>query len=253
MPAQKPEVKFALQFPQGDILCMKSDSIGSNNNSIGGVYFQPKDSAEAFMVWGERKELFGKNAITVGLDRETGAGGYSVVYEFNDTGALTDARLVSKTETLRGTLADDKTVASLNAALQQDAIKLYKREDTALTKVFNVASFPDGKLLIQLFNRNELYIGTPGNYAKVDASLAVQGGNSMYYRTPDGGSIDLPYSYGGPGRNDVPTFKGEELKYLNVESGADPAKFGLQLDGGVKHLDPFSPQLKSSAPKPPKL
>jgi len=245
------ELKFVLQFPQGDVLCMK-DPYNSDDDELGGVYFQPKGSNEAFIVWGERNDLFGKYAITVAKDRDTGAGDYSVVYEFNDSGSLLDARLVSKKETVRGTLADDKTVAALQDDVTQGRITFIERRDTELTKVFNAASFPDGTLLVQLHNRKGLYMGKDGNFTKVDAQLVVQGGGSMYYKTPDGASIDLPYGYGGPGRNDVPTFKGQELKYINVQSGSDPAKLGLKLEAAKPHLDPFSPQLKSAAPKLPK-
>jgi hypothetical protein len=109
-------------------------------------------------------------------------------------------------------------------------------------------------LLIQLFNKNELYLGTSGNYTKVDASLAFQGRNSMHYKLATGESIELPYGFDGPGENDIPKFKGEELVYLNARSGEDPAKFGLNLSAGIVHLDPFSPQLTASRPgSPPRV
>ena len=247
MSKKNTEIKFALEFPQGQILFMKSENSYSGSD-IGGIYFRHQDSDDAFMVWGERKELFGKNAVTVAKNRETGAGGYSVVYEFDDKGALSDARLVSGDETVRGHLADAKTVQALQDKIAQGGMTFYDPRDTELAKVFNVASFPDGRLLVQLFNKNELYLGTPGNYEKVDAQLQAQGGNAMYYRTPEGESIDLPYGYGGPGRDDIPKYKGEELKYLDVQPGASPAKFGLDLAPGVRHLDPFS--AKRNTPKP---
>lgn len=248
---QPSTVKFALEFPQGSILFMENDRPGVSGD-VGAIYFQPRGAAEAFMVWGERKELFGKHAVTVAKDRETGAGGYSVVYEFGANGALADARLVSQAETVQGALATPETVQALNDALARGEIMLYGRQDTELSKVFNAASFPDGRLLVQLLNKNELYLGTPGNYEKVDAHLVAQGGNSMYYKTAAGEDIELPYGFGRPGRDDIPKFNGEELTYLPVEPGADPAKFGLALAPGVVHLDPFSQQLRTQKPSAPK-
>lgn len=235
-------VKFALSFPQGDMLFMTN----------GGIYFQPEGAGDAFMVWGERKELFGKNAVMVSKNRETGGGDYSLVYEFAESGALSDARLVTKTETFRGTLADGAKLAAVNDAIAAGSFRLYSTRDTALAKIFNVAAFPDGRLLIQMFNENTLYLGKPGAYEKLDAQLQAQGGNSMYYKTAAGDSIELPYSFGGPGRNDVPKFNEEVLTYLNVEGRQDPEKFGLDLSGGIRHLDPFTPA-KPAAPKAPGL
>ncbi len=236
------EIKFALEFPQGLILFVDS-----------AAYFQPHKSTDAFSVSGERKELFGKNAINVAQNKDTGADAYSVVYEFAANGALADARLVAKTETVNGKLADEKTVLGLNEALAQNKITLHKYK--APDSIFNAAQFLDGRLLIQLFNENQLYLGTPGNYTKLDAELKVQGGNSMYYKTATGESIDLPYGYGGPGPGNVPKFDGEELSYLDVGAGSDPAKLGLDLSPGIAHLNPFSPQLtapKPQRPKPPR-
>ena len=238
MTSKKDDIKFALDFPQGHILFM----------SGGGAYFHPHKGADAFMVWGERKELFGKNAITVSKDRDTGAGGYSVVYEFAENGALSDARLVNGTQTLRGALADSKTLQGLNDALAQGEITLYNRRDTEPASVFNAARFPDGRLLIQLANKNELYLGKPGSYEKLDATLQVQGGCSMYYKTAKGDSIALPYGMGGPGYDDIPKFNEEELTYVNVRPGQPPDKFGLDLSSGIRHLDPFSPEV--AAPRP---
>lgn len=237
------EIKFAIEFPQGHVLFMKDTNAYSNSTGIGGIYFRAHDSAHAFLVYGERKELFGKNAVTVGADRDTGATGYSVVHEFNAAGQLVDARLVSKEETLTGKLVDDAALAAMNAELAADKIRFLSQRDTELARVFNVASFPDGRLLVQLFNRNELYLGTPGNYEKLDAQLQAQGGNSMYYKLASGESIELPYSFGGPGRNDVPKFGDQELKYLDVKSGDKPEKYGLTIKPGVTPLTPFSPGL----------
>ncbi len=245
MTAKNTEAKFALEFPQGRIVFMQPEH-ASSGNDIGGIYFQPKDSKDAFIVWGERKELFGKHAVTVAKNRDTGNAGYSVVYEFENN-ALVDARLVSPSETVRGALLDNAGLQALNAQLAAGDIKLYGNRDTELAKVFNVAAFADGRQLIQLMNKNELYLGTPGNFEKLDAKLFVQGGNSMYYKLATGESINLPYGYGGP-NHEVPTFAGEPMKYLDVRAGEDPAKLGLNLKGGVTPLDPFSPQLK--APKP---
>jgi len=233
------QVKFGLTFPQGDMLFMTD----------GGIYFQPEGRNDAFMVWGERKELFGKNAVMVSKNRETGGGDYSLVYEFAEDGRLSDARLVTKTETIRGQLADVARLTAVNEGLADGSFKLYSTRDTALAKIFNVASFPDGRLLIQMFNENTLYIGKPGAYEKLDAKLHAQGGNSMYYKTAAGDSIELPYSFGGPGRNDIPKFNDEVLNYLNVEGRQDPKSFGLDLSGGIRHLDPFTPP-SPAAPKP---
>lgn len=235
------QIRFALDFPQGHILFIENS----------GAYFLPRHSMDAFQVWGERKELFGKHAISVREDRSAQTQAYNVVYEFSDSGALTDARLISKDQTVRGTLADQDTLNSLNGALAQKALTLYTQRDTEPDSVFNAARFADGRLLIQLMNRNELYIGTPGNFTKVDAQLYVQGGNSMYYRTPEGEQIDLPYGFGGPRHGEIPTFKGEPLIYIDTKDG-NPAQFGLDLARGVKHLNPFSPELVSAhTPRPP--
>ena len=250
--AQPQTIKFALEFPQGRILCMKPDS--SSRDEVGGVYFQPYQSAEAFMVWGERKELFGKHAISVAKSDSVETP-YSVVYEFADGGALTDARLVSKTETARGVLADDKTVQSLDTAIASGALTLYAPRDTEPGKIFNVAQFPDGRWLVQLMNKNELYLGKPGSYEKLDAQLQAQGGCSMYYKAATGENIHLPWGYGGP-NHETPTFGEQDLVYnLKIKTGADPKEAGLDLTDGLLALNPFSPGLpakpQAPAPKPP--
>ena len=239
----QPRVQFALDFPQGHILFLENQ----------GAYFLPRHSMDAFPIWGERKELFGKNAINVQADRSAGTEGYSIVHEFSETGQLSDARLVSKTQTFRGTLADTETLNSLNGALAQNALTLHSMQDMEPDCVFNAARFADGRLLVQLHNRNELYIGTPGNFEKVDARMYVQGGNSMYYRTPAGEEINLPYGYGGP-NNETPTFKGEPIAYIQVKDNCNPAQFGLQIDRGIKPLSPFSAEVlpAGAAPAAPK-
>lgn len=239
MPATKPEIKFALNFPQGLILM----------TNTGGAYFMPHTGTDAFSVYGERKELFGKNAITVSENRDTGAGGYSIVYEFGNNNALADARLVKKGETFRGTLVDDKIITALNDAVAQDKIKLYTHQDTQPPKVYNVARFADGRLLVQMHDW-QLYIGTPGNFTKVDAEGTVQGGGSRYYKLKNGGEIALPYGYGGP-NGEIPTFDGEEMNWIKIQSD-DPARIGLVFPEGIKHLDPFSPQLAAAKPAEPK-
>ena len=199
----------------------------------------------------EREELFGKHAISVGKG-DDGAKPYSVVYEFNDVGALIDARLVSGTETARGVLADAKTVQDLSAAIASGALTLYAPRDTEPSKIFNVAQFPDGRLLVQLMNKNELYIGKPGSYEKLDATLQAQGGCSMYYKAASGETIHLPWGYGGP-NHETPTFGDQELLYnLKYKTGSDPSAAGLDLSGGIVALTPFSPGLpaKPQAQKP---
>lgn len=233
-------VTFALAFPQGHILFLQN----------GGSYFLPAYSMDAFQVWAERKELFGKNALTVKGDKATAD--YSIVYEFTAAGVLSDARLVTKDQTINGTLADTDFINSVNGALAQSALKLYTTRDTQPDTVFNAARFGDGRLLIQLMNRNELYLGTPGAYTKLDAKLYTQGGNSMYYRDADGGQINLPYGLGGPRAGEPPTYKGEMLAYVAVDRSADPAQFGLDVFTGIKHLTPFSPELNGTAPITPR-
>lgn len=254
--AQNNDIKFALEFPQGRILCMKPDSF--SRDDLGGVYFLPYESTEAFMVWGERKELFGKHAISVAKSDSVETP-YSVVYEFSETGALIDARLVSKAETARGTLADEKTVQSLAAAIGAGTVTLVSPRDTEPAKIFNVAQFPDGRLLVQLMNKNELYLGKPGSYEKLDARLAAQGGCSMYYKAASGETIQLPWGYGGP-NHETPTFGEQELVYnLKYKTGSDPATAGLDLSGGIVALNPFSPGLPAKPqapalkPQPPRL
>jgi hypothetical protein len=210
------------------------------------------------MLWGERKELFGKNAVTIKEDKKAGNGGYSVVYEFGENGSLKDARLVKGEETVYGRHVDEQTFKKLSDALAQDKINLHNVQDTQLSTVFNAASFADGRVLIQLLNKNELYLGTAGNFKKLDATLQVQGGNSMYYKTAAGDNIALPYSYGGPGPNDVPSFNDEELEYLPIQSGSDPKALGLEIPEGTKVLDPFSPEVLAKAkplskPSPPRF
>jgi hypothetical protein len=95
------------------------------------------------------------------------------------------------------------------------------------------------------FTADDLYLGTPGHYEKVDAKLSVQGGNSMYYTMACGGKIELPYGYGGP-NGETPTYDGQNLKYLDVESGEDPATFGPDLSSDLKVREPFPP----APPKP---
>src|SRR5690606_19161680 len=117
---------------------------------------------------------------------------YSVVYEFSN-GALSDARLVKGDQTIGGRLVAAAEQEKLNEAVQQGAITLRRPEATEAPKVHNVACFEDGRYLVQLLNKAELYLGTPGNYAKLDATLTVQGGGSRFYTLPDGEEINLPY------------------------------------------------------------
>ncbi len=240
-------VSFALSFPQGHILFMQR----------GGTYFVPAHAMDGFQIYGESKELFGKKAITVNTSRTTGAQDYSVVYEFNDAQHLTDARLVTRGHTLHGTLASQDTVDSFNGALAQGALTLYTTRDTQSDSIFNVARLTDGRYLIQMSNTKTLYLGTPGNYRRLDAHLYLQGGNSMYYKDSDGGDIRLPWSYGGPRGGELPTFKGEEMNYVMPKQNGDPAEFGLTLPPKPAHLSPFHPQVfavakgkDSAAPKP---
>lgn len=234
-------IKFAIDFPQGHILFTDKQ----------GMYFLPHHGLDAFQIYGERKELFGKHAATVRTNKSTGDAEYSVVHEFaGDGSSLSDARIITRGQTTHGKLADAETVNSLNGALAQNAITLRSTRDTEPDTIFNAARFSDGRLLLQLMNRNELYIGTPGNFEKVDAQLYVQGGNSMYYRTPAGEQIDLPYGYGGP-NNETPSFKGEYIAYIKL-NGNDPAQFGLTIDRGIpKHLSPVSPEVQPETPKAP--
>lgn len=245
---------FALSFPQGHILFMENKDRYAHDK-VAGIYFLPTDAHEAFLVWGSRQELFGKKAVEVSEDKDADMAAYTIVYEFDEAGALSDARLVTRGQTVRGKLADENFVQTTNAALAQGVITLYTKEHTAADKIFNVAQFNDGRLLVQLFNKNELYLGTPGHFQKLDARHVAQGGNSMYYALPDGGKISLPYGYGGPGRGDIPQFKDEVLTYRNdYKTGDDPAKVGLNLGTGIKHLAPFpKPQLHQTppVPKPP--
>jgi len=239
MPA-KQEIKFALNFPQGLILM----------TNAGGAYFMPHTGADAFQVYGEHKELFGKHAITIAQNYQTRDPGFSIVYEFGDNGALTDGRLVRQNETFRGTQVDAETVKKLNDAINQDKIKLYSTRDTQPPQVYNVARFADGRLLIQLHDW-QLYIGKPGSFEKVDATGTIQGGGSKYYKhNKTGGTIALPYGLGGP-NGEIPTFDGEEMNWIKIDSH-DPAKFGLVLPQGVKHLDPFSPEVTPVKPSAPK-
>ena len=170
---------------------------------------------------------------------------------------LRDARLVTGEHTVHGTLADQDFIQSLNGALAQNALKLYTTEDTRPDTIFNVARFVDGRYLIQMFNSNTLYLGTPGNYEKLQAKKVAQGGSSMYYRDIDGGDIALPWGMGEPRYGELPTYKGEELNYVKVSQKGDPAEFGLSVAAKLVHLSPFHPQLQprkpnadSSAPKP---
>lgn len=245
--SQTPSIQFALAFAQGHILFTER----------GGSYFLPLNSMEAFQVYGESKELFGKKAISVRGNRETLEPDYSVVYEFNDAQTLTDARLVTRDKTLRGVLADQDTLNSFNGALAQGALKLYTTRDTAPTYLSRVARFEDGRYLILAFSDNhDMYIGRPGNYEKVDAQLYVQGGNSLYFQTPQGEKIDLPYGFGEPRFGEPPVYKGEELTYVRMKQNGDPAEFGIELKKGITHLSPFHPALDQggatpNAPKPP--
>ncbi len=250
MASNKGTIKFGLDFPQGQILFMDND--GGN-----GAYFLPHQGAEGFMIWGERKELFGKNALSVarGEDVQTP---YTLVHEFNEAGALTDARLIANNQTTRGALMDTATAQALNEAISKETVKLYGYQDLQKPRVFNAARFPDGRLLIQMHNKNELYLGSPETgYEKVDARLHVQGGNSLYYKTPAGENIDLPYSFGGPRHGEPPMYKGIELSYIDVKGNGEPAQFGLNFNDGHTPLNPFSPGLpqkvaaKPAAPKGP--
>ncbi len=240
------EVKFAFNFPQGMVFFLKDEHSGE----AGKAYFKPHQSVDAFEISGERKELFGKHALTVEKNKETGAGGYSVVYEFFWTGAAPDIRLVNDKKTVTGVLLVSDAAARMSDDIAAGKIILRDAEDMKPERIFNAAVFADGRILIQLFDKRELYLGTPGNYKKLDAKLLAQGGCSMYYKTRGGVEISLPYSYGGPGTKDIPVAGGEILKYLNVAPGTDPAELGLVLPPRVKAPDPFSPELEKSNPPP---
>ncbi|HYD17176.1 MAG TPA: hypothetical protein VEF76_01690 [Patescibacteria group bacterium] len=238
-----PQAKFALEFPQGYILYADN-----------GVFYQPYNSTIGYMVYGDRKELYGKNAIVVSANRETGGGDYAVVHEFKN-GALADARLIQRNTTLEGKLADAATLEQINADLAAGTLTLRRPQDGRPPSLYNVAQFPDGRLLLQVHGADrELYLGRPGNFEKLDAVNTVQGGGSMYYKMSDGTQIALPYGLGGPGYNDVPKFGDQELVYLHTRPGDDLAKFGLHFPPAPPYLDPFSPgQLPEPKPgfKPP--
>lgn len=234
---QQNTVSFALSFPQGHVIFMER----------GGSYFVPANTMDAFQIYGERKELFGKVALGVRGNRNSGDADYSVVYEFNDDKQLTDARLVCGVQTLRGTLAPQDVIDSFNGALAQGAMTLYTTRDTQPDSVFNVARMMDGRYLIQMSNTNTLYLGTPGNYQKLDAHLHIQGGNSMYYKDSDGGTIELPWGMGGPRHGELPKFKGEEMNYVSMK-GHDPEEFGLTLPPKQAHLSPFHADVLKNTP-----
>lgn len=234
MPSTITSLSFAIDFPQGLILFT-----GQNK----GAYFLPHDSKDAFMIYGDQKELFGKKAIMVSKNANSLTEKYDLVYEFNDEGRLIDARLIEGQQTIRGTLVDPAQLQKLNAEIGE--ITFYNHTDFQLRRVFNVASFADGRLLLEL-SKDELYIGTPGNYTKVDATLEIQGGSEKYYRTADGGMIALV----GHGFFNAkkPKFKDEEMTWVN-NPDSNPASFGLDLpERDVTPLNPFSPRFKSLKP-----
>jgi hypothetical protein len=243
----KNDIKFVLEFPQGRMLFLKT---GAGNDSdpaaAGGVYFLPPGGADAFMVYGDRKELFGKNAITVSRGPNVQVP-YSLVYEFSAAGALLDGRLVSADLTTPGKLLGADVVQQLNHDLAEGAITLRSPQDTLPVQVHRAAQFPDGRLLLQL-SKDQLYLGKPGNYQKLDAELTLIGGSSKYYRLADGGNIGLP---GRTTLDEGPTFKGERLVYLDIRGAEDPARFGLSLPAGLKAQSPFSEPPSDSEPSKP--
>lgn len=245
--SQNNSITFALAFKSGLVLFTER----------AGTYFLPADTMEAFQIYGEHKELFGKKAVSVRSDRTSGAPAYSLVYEFNDAQQLTDARLISGNTALPGTLLAQDALDSYRGALAQGALTLYNTQDTAPVMLSRVARFVDGRYLILVANdAHDMYIGTPGNYEKVDAQLYVQGGNSLYFKTPQGEKIDLPYGFGEPRFGEPPIYKGEELSYVRMQQNGNPAEFGLALSTGRPHLSPFHPLLEQpasppTAPKPP--
>lgn len=244
MSSNPSEIKFALAFPQGHILFM----------AAGGIYFLPNDGDRAYMVYGERKELFGKNAVSVQGNRQTSEEGYSVVYEFAEDGTLYDARLVTRQQTMRGSLAAQNVVDTISAGIGQGAIMLLTPDQTRPESISNVARFDDGRLLVQVSKERALYIGTPGNYEKVDARLHAQGGSTMIYRLGTGGTVYLPWSFGGPPHGEKPKFEETELSYLHNPTAES---IGFTLDQGIAPLTPFSAEvLKNAAsrgPKPPAM
>lgn len=276
------EIKFVLSFPQGEVIFFKGDT-RFNGPDIGGIYFLPKGGDAAFMLYGERKELFGKNAVNVNANNETGRPAYSVVWEFNEASKLVDARAITKAQALKepvdaflvdraldhrpgtvltkdflfhGALADAAVAKDISDRLAAGAITLYGDRDTRPPSIYNVARFADGRLLVQMFNDDKLYIGTPGNFKRLDARKVAQGGCSMYYQAASGESIELPWSIGGPSPGQFPKFGDETLNYVDVKTGASPESIGLSLTGSIKALDLFSaevqPKTKSPAPKAPR-
>lgn len=236
MPA--PVAKFALEFPQGHIIYADA-----------GIYYRPNESDTGYMVYGDRKELYGKQAVTVSANRETGSGDYAVVHEFKN-GALTDARLIQRNTTIDGKLADEQTLANINADLASGELKLRRPQEFRTPTVYNVAQFADGRLLVQLMGEErQLWMGKPGELKKLDAQNTLQGGGSMYYRTADGINVALPYGLGGPGHNDIPKFGEEELTYLHTRGNdGDPAKYGIVFPAPPAFLDPFSKPANTAAP-----
>ena len=68
--SQTTSVAFALNFPQGTIIFTER----------AGSYFMPTGTMDAFQIYGEHKELFGKKAISVRGNRNTASTYGQVVF-----------------------------------------------------------------------------------------------------------------------------------------------------------------------------
>lgn len=238
-----PPVKFALQFPQGVVIFMQGSPAALHG--IGNIYFLPEGAKDAFMVEGQCQSFAGKYTVSVAKDKDAGAPAYHLVHEFADDGRLIDARAICGGKTLSGVLAGAARVREIAESLRMGQLRLHSVDDTRPLRVFNMARFADGRMLIQLFMRHELYIGTPGNFEKLDAKLVGASGNNRSYRLSAGGSVELPWGAVGPSL-ELPSFNGEKLQYMNFYIGENPAKFGLEVDM-PKPLNPFSPELAKTA------
>lgn len=237
-------LKFALQFPQGAMLFFQGGQHALNG--VGDVYFLPRGGTDAFMLDGMQSSCAGETTLAVFKDKDLGIPPYDVVYRLDENGRPAAAQLRHDGRSTDGACMPDDDFGALQAAVSDGKIRLHDLAAQQPPRVFNIARFADGRLLVQLLFRAELYLGTPGNFQKLDVKLAGRQGNSRIYELPDGERIDLPWTAAGPGL-EPPVFKGVTLQYLNFYTGDAPAKYGLDIYC-VRPVCPFSPEIHQAMP-----
>lgn len=248
------KISHALDFPEGRFIF-----IGQRFNGGNIPYFMRPGDNKAYLCYGDRKELLGKHAHTVKTTSNSTEKDYTLTYELEDD-ALIAARLITEDSRSTGNLTDSKIVADLNQKLEDGSFDLMGRPNKA--NIMRVLDIGNDQTIVVVENfhpekRFTVFIGTPGNYQRLDVGGYVQGGNSFFIDDiGNGKNLELPWSVCGPNPREFPVYGGEPVKYLYPDTIHDMAydfeKFGLKAPE-VTHISPFTPTKKppsAAAAKP---